>query len=619
MTIPPVTDRPFNQRLAGVFGEFGAGSGVRAVYLQSALAPAQLDRISLISDIEGSEQWPVRSLFQRDVDQERVTDRLLPYLETEDKVKFFNPITLTLLPMSSDAVAIEEQMPRLVEARRKVDGEGPEDWHCLTNGRYYQLRWMADHPEFSVLEWNDVRTRLVAIDGQHRLSALKRLWKDQASKQHGRLAGWRVPVVVVTFQAQPKISHLPRLVDVVRNIFMYINTTAQLVSPARRVLLSDESPSAIGVQELLQRSHENDLRPLSERDAHRVPLLFYDWRGKERRGRPIPAPAAVKNVEELRDWFFHYILRGEIRKQAGERYEFTTGARTALDIVPTDPLHAAFANGGLDHKSGDLLRHRFRSAVLPAVEHLLQNFTPYAQYVKGLRRLERDYRDRAKSDLARHAFGELRFGSNRAEESVKDAVNTERQRVEIAIEKLQEKHLTGVVRLDLGMRGVMAAFGNLRQRFDNPDWMEYAERFVIGLNLLYKDGWMGTDRRRTHRSDLRHISEDHDGGVVNYRLDQVPDALGAYLELLVAAHGGRWEKSWTRDWQGQREALFDTLEDTVRRGYRKEFRPELRVHYPMGGKELTDAVSRKAKPKAAGQIRRLRKELDRIKGIYKGC
>lgn len=617
MTIPPVTDRPFNQRLAGVYGEFGAGTGVIALYLQTALDPAQLDHISLVSDIDGSEQWPVRDLFQRDVDIDRVTHNLIPYLESEDKVRFFNPLTLTLLPVSSGAGSIVAEMPRLTEETERISGEGNATWNCLSHGDHYRLRWMDNHYEYGVLEWSDARTRLVAVDGQHRLSALKRMWRNQTAAGRGQLLQWRIPAVIVTFRSQQEAEALPRLVDVVRKIFVYINTTAKEVSAARQILLSDESPSSICTQEILERSHQNDLLPLAERDPDRVPLLFYDWTGKERLGRKVAAPAAVKSVEELRDWLRHYVLRCDARNN-GEFDEFSPSMKTALGIVPPDPLHGAFTIGRLSHSESELLRSRFRDGVLPAIEHILQTFAPYARYIKGLRELERDYRDQAKSDLARHAFDELRFGSHRAEDSIREAVQRELVIIRERIEALKEEHLAEPISLDIGMRGVMAAFGSLRQRFDNPDWTEYGERFVVGLNRLFDEGWLDNGTQ-DDRDPLLHIVKDHNGNVVNYRFSQVPDALGAYLELLVAAFGGPWRKSWTADWDGQREALLETLESTVLRGYKKQVRPDLRKDYPEGGKPLTEAVNKEARPMASGRIRELRQTLDRIRDAHGGC
>ncbi len=619
MTIlPPITSNPYNQKLQGFYGEFGAGSGVCALYLQSAIEPIQLERISMISEIEDSKRWPVRNLFQRDVDTERVTHGLLPYLSSNDRIKFFNPLTLTLLPIGRDAAVADLEIPNLEVETEERNGPPAITWEMRSHAPHYRVSWIRGNPQFAEMEWNDSRTRIVAIDGQHRLSALKRLWTDQDTAARKRLAEWRIPVVVVTFRRDHKRKHLPSLVDVVRNIFVDINTTAQEVSTARAILLSDESPSAVCTQELLQRSHGNDFLSLAQRKAERVPLLCYDWRGEESKKRREHAPAAVMGIEEVRDWFFHYLLGCRIESKNGDRNEFTTEVRNALGIVSTDRLHPAFVEGRLNHETSGLLRRRFEQDLLPAVEHVLQNFAPYRAYVKSLRDLEQTYCGPARPDIGRHAFGQLRFGSSRPEEAVQDQVRETLVDIKDRVANLRKEHLRAPVGLDIGMRGVMAAFGSLRASFGHPPWVEYAERFTQALNQLYNNGWLDTSRQNAYREHLRHLVEDHDEKIVNYRIDAVPDALGAYLGILAAAYGGKWPESWTKDWAAPRESLMDRLEATLVRGYRRQVRPGLREQYPKGGRDLTDAVNDEAQRLAGRHIRRFEQAVKRVRKSYQG-
>ena len=122
-TPPRRRTRTYNQKLEGVYGEFGAGASVQAFYVQAALEPAQLGRISLISDIQGSERWSVRDLFQRDVDNSRVTRALLPYLQDSSKIKFFNPLTLTVLPMDANGTSVLARMPKVIESAYEDGGK----------------------------------------------------------------------------------------------------------------------------------------------------------------------------------------------------------------------------------------------------------------------------------------------------------------------------------------------------------------------------------------------------------------------------------------------------------------------------------------------------------------
>ena len=598
-TPPRRRKRTYNQKLEGVYGEFGAGASVQAFYVQAALAPAQLGRISLISDIQGSERWSVRDLFQRDVDNSRVTQALLPYLQDSSKIKFFNPLTLTVLPMDANGRSVLARMPKVIES---VYQDGDNKWVSLERENYFRVRWIEGSPQYAEIEWNDIRSRLVAIDGQHRLSALKRFLEDRRGSSYNDFMDWRIPVVIVSFRAKGNRSEPPSVLEVVRSIFVYINTEAKEVNEARKILLSDESVNDVCTQELLERSHENDLRPRSERAPDCMPLLFYDWRGEETSRRAIHAPAAVKSVEELRNWFEWYILGKD----------FDPEQETALGINPTHSLHSAFHDKKLSHADSKAVRDLVREDLLPAVAFLLENFVPYRSYVSHLRELETEYEHKEQPDLSRHAFDELRFGTNHADASIKDDVADVLREIKGRIEDGKKEYLKEPLSLDIGMRGVMHAFGRLRRRFENPNWHEYSKWYTTSLNLVYEDGWLDLADGRSKRKFLLHIAEDHNETIINYRLEDASRALGAYLELLIAAYGNRRPSSWGETWPTLREICLDTLKNTIERGYKKQVRPQLREKYPSGGKELTKAVNHEASKLAGKQVRQFERQLDKI-------
>src|SRR5512140_1280555 len=97
--LPPANPEKYDRKRLGYFGELGEGANISIKFIQTAISKKDLDEISLVQSIPGSETWRVRDLFQRDVDQNRVLDEILPYLQDTEKVKFFNPLTLVLLPM----------------------------------------------------------------------------------------------------------------------------------------------------------------------------------------------------------------------------------------------------------------------------------------------------------------------------------------------------------------------------------------------------------------------------------------------------------------------------------------------------------------------------------------
>lgn len=606
----------YNDRLPGVYGEFGSGAALQAFYLQTSIKPAILSKISLVKDIPGSERWRVRDLFQREVDDERVSSGLVPYLQDRSKIRFFNSLILTVLPIDERSGRVLDQMPRV---ERRSEKEANRDWTVLERHGFFRVRWITGQQEYAELEWNSDRSRIVAIDGQHRLSALKRLqrgWTESNADSYGEsgrsashggghledtFLDWRIPIVLVSFRAAEGRVEPPSVLEVVRSIFVHINTKAQKVGRAREVLLDDESVNCIAAQEFLERAHENDVRPRAERRRETMPLLLFDWRGLEREGKPVEAPAAVKSVVEIRDWLEHYILGDD----------FSVDMEAALGVHGADELKRAFSTKALDYSASRLVRQRVREHVLPALAYLLENFGPYRRYIEELRKLEDRYD--SGNDLQHQAFDRLRFGSS-GEEAVHKALVDEVETALVAeIEAIREACLLPArpIDEDVGMRGVVQAFGDLTYQFGYPDWMEYAGWFTEGLNTVYVDGWFEAEYGGRAYGHLRHVVLDQNERVVNYRLQHAEKALGPYVSLLVGTYMPPPDH-WGADWVAVENGLLGALRNTVVRGYKKEVRPELREEYPNGGRELTLAVNAKAEKMAGRQMRRLERELERI-------
>ncbi len=598
--IPPVRKRAYNQSQDGVYGEFGSGANTKIMFIQTAIRPTDLGKTTLISDIPGSEAWPVPNLFQREVDQRRVSKSLLPYLQDQRRVKFFNPLTLTVLPFDPEKREVLTAMPTITESEQEEDGQ---KWRVVEMEGFYKYRHLPDTP-WGTLEWNDAVVKLVAIDGQHRLSALKRFVTDP--KGDKEFQTWSIPVVILAFRGAGENQKPRSILEVVRSIFVYINTEARIPNRARRILLSDESINAICTQELLQLSHSNDVLDESKRKSERVPLLFHDWRGEEEEGRRIMAPAAVKKIEEINDWFENY-LTGE---------DFSAQQETALGIQPPDPLKRTFIDKRLDSETSRAIRERVGADLVPGVAHVLENFAPYKAYIAALRRLEKEYM--TKSDVARHAFYYLRFGSHQAGEAMHKLVMQMYDDLVKEIEAIRSKEIKHPLDLDIGMRGVVAAFGELREMYSaaktkGASWRDYAGWFTNVLNGLYADGWLDVRGRPQVKALLRHVIEDHNETVVNYRLEDAGNALGAYVALLACAVGSR--KRGVLDqrlWDEKREEFTDRLENCVMRGYRKEVRPQLREQYPKGGRELTEAVNKEAEKRTNKHLKKLEEALETI-------
>jgi hypothetical protein len=148
----------YTESLMGVFGVFGASDNV-INYMQLNLPITDVDKLGLVSEIPGSEKWPIRQLFQRDIDKERVKNEIIPYFLNDSMAKFFNPLTIAVLPISNSGALDKDLKEKDVEPDERFS-------HAYEIENHYKLSYDSTHFD-SKLRWNPNNVRLVAIDGQH--------------------------------------------------------------------------------------------------------------------------------------------------------------------------------------------------------------------------------------------------------------------------------------------------------------------------------------------------------------------------------------------------------------------------------------------------------------------
>jgi hypothetical protein len=604
--IPPTKHKKlYDEQIRGVFGTFGAGMGIRVCFLQAALEAAELAKIQLVSEIPGSDRWPVRDLFQRDVDSQRVESSILPWLQDDAKVKFFNPLTLTLVPVDSSTNRILGEVPTLASSEISDD---MGKWIVLEREGLYRFRYLVSdvgsHREYGLVEWNSRNVRLVAIDGQHRLSALKRYLSDQSGPGFERFMEWNIPVVVSGLDRDEPVH--ASILDVVRNMFVYINTQARTPSKSRQILLNDEDVNFVCVQELLQYSHENDsIEEIEDRIQSRVPLLFYDWRGATENGREIPSPASLKSVTEIAEWFKWFII--------GENVDENLASVFGVD--ESHALHFAFLNNDLQAKHTELIRERFREWILPGVAYLLENFTPYAHYIASVRKAEINWK--SKSDIYRHALSQLRFGSHRGGESVQ--LQVAKAYDEVVHELVDFKHnIPNLLLLDIGMRGIVYAFGELKAWYDAwngecASWLEYSKWFTRHLNTSFDQGWFG----KQGNTIRRHVTHNAADNIVNHKIGDAHKALGAMVCTIICrnAYAGKdvlsEESHWTEAWETFAES---TLLPTLRSGYEKQHAADFRTqHGDWPTKKVKEEAKKNGNKSSHAHLMKLQSMFDKIK------
>ena len=549
----------YPQKFLGAFGEMGHGGNVSIKFLQTGMRPSDLNKVDLIRSIHKSEEWSVRDLFQRDVDQKRVTEEILPWLrDRDDEWKYFSPLTLVMLPLTQGQVVGD-----LRTAENTQDGDKN---HSEVDG-LFKFSSYINVPNYASVEFNPSKIKLVALDGQHRLSALKR-WLNDGERAE-ELEGWTIPTVILGIvKDQEEVPMTTDFLEVVRKTFVYINSKGEPVSDARSILLDDASINKTCVQEVVQASHENDVKRLEDRDPDILPLLFFDWRDeKVPTGADNPQPSALLKTTELLSWMEEYLLGTD--GKGDQKRNLQLG-----DMRP--PLGEMTPAGRLPSSDTTRIREQFRKTVYPGVRYLLENLKPYKEYIEELRRLETNYTGH--TDLHRHAWARLRFGHDNALPGDQEKVTGYYIIASMALGQATAR-IPGLLQRDIGMRGIVSAFSHLKKLRDEHthrtiDWKEFAEWFVPGMDKVIDHGWFKEwpeiqDPSQAHsKRFLTHVAFEPYGSIKNMKHGPVKNAIGTLLALLVLKELAETPNELELGWG----ALSGNLSTPVKAGYKKVFK-----------------------------------------------
>ena len=573
------------QRLIkGELGAFGGGMGLRMLYIQCALTVQELLEIKLAEELPGSDEWPVRDLFQRDVDHDRVKKAIVPWLRDVDKIKFFAPITLALLPYDSATTRLDTEIPVLDSGTMQGSPLAGSIYEIVGDEFPKALRGRA------TVKWDPGQAHLVALDGQHRVAALRAVL-DGPAAQAAAVMTWSVPAVVMCVfrERTPAVHRRVSYLDVARSVFVYINTQARAPSRARQILLNDESASAILAQEFVQHSHA-----AVRGDLNHFPLSAIQWRDGTEAG--IGGGHKLLALPELYDICDELLLGGSRETRRKE---------AAQSLTAGDPkekrLQELLCAGSLNPEAAHELRTLVRTALVPAIAMLFVGLSPFREFAQSVgvveERLEREGVPGAAALTAIRIGG---AGNWRTREEVARLVGDAVRDLERSAQVIPK-----LFRDDIGLRGAVSGFAQVLPLLRTVDRVarpttELVASYVAALNGRISEGWLVGASEQMSRH-LRHITRNEGGTVKNYRFDEVPDALGALCASIAATalvpNGSANLRAFLRD------CLRRRLFETVRQGYVGELRRRYRDnHSGWSVGEVKDRAQADSRPRAGRHI-----------------
>jgi DNA-sulfur modification-associated len=281
----------YQNAVEGTWGEFKTPTGCVAFVLTKArLGSSGTDherrltaQLRPVREVLGAEQLDFNQLLQRDLDDHRVAEGLIPYLLKPKPTgpAFFPPIMAVLLPFDASKPADAFPAQNFEDAVEDLGAKFEERRYGLayrvqrlldTNGKYHAIK-------LGRLHWNDEYAKLVVLDGQHRAMALlaidrtlNHLWGTGPGNRFRHFYEGRVrdllnqadpsfdlnqieiPVTVCWFPDLNGAGRDPH--RAARKLFVDVNKEARTPSEARLTLLSDSELVNIFTRSLLNRLRE---------------------------------------------------------------------------------------------------------------------------------------------------------------------------------------------------------------------------------------------------------------------------------------------------------------------------------------------------------------------------
>lgn len=276
-----VAPRPVTIDLSALFGRFQVPGSDFVVRFASTFANRDseghrelLAELKPMRDrVDASAISDLTALLQRDLNDRRVADQLIPYLvgtaqSAQTRVGFFPAVLAVLVPKGYLAQGGDQEEDIHYPPPRKEEQDGTVDY--IGEGQRHPAwqvqRYHDDdgNPQpVGLLRINPHQTEVIVLDGQHRSNAFRylagafnptnQIYEDfYSGVERPKDFSADLPVTVIWFEALNDAQIRPRLIS--RQLFVDVNNNARPVSAARTILLDDRSVSAIATQAFYNRA-----------------------------------------------------------------------------------------------------------------------------------------------------------------------------------------------------------------------------------------------------------------------------------------------------------------------------------------------------------------------------
>ncbi len=296
-------------------GGFGDINIVKT-YIASLTVDELEQDVSVYETLSKDKTWPVSQIIQREVDRIRVSNISRDYvLRRERMVKYFPPLIVALLPKAdNDEFALTLDYDKtedpnikeyIFEKSNYRTNDRLKDYFVkapdlsLTKGLF--LLEVSKVFDCTLLCWDKLKYYAVVIDGQHRLQSL-----IESKKQNAEIKNYYQDVVFVEFsQLIKRLDYKVTPVEIVRRVFVDINTNAKRVGVVRQILMDDKDLPSLIVQSLVDSVNKDGS---DKEETKYLKSQLVDWYGDSLK-HSLPHITGILALQQI---ISDYLLEGSM-------------------------------------------------------------------------------------------------------------------------------------------------------------------------------------------------------------------------------------------------------------------------------------------------------------------
>jgi hypothetical protein len=590
------------------------------------------DDVRLMNEIPGVEKWGFEALFQRVVRDEWVSQIKGQYLSNPERFKFFPPVTIALLPCSNDVPLRNYEPPGPFE----FTNIAPKGIQASLSGltiRFPTQSTLA-FPAFgnpAIIQWDKRKYVALAIDGQHRISALRGFVPKTSQEVENK----DVPAVLVIFD--PSLPNGRDLIQATREIFIDINKNAKTVDDSRLILLDDRNfYNSLTRKAILQAYPDGETPSSIAYEPIEKEIEFSILSGIPQELIDTAMGREAADANKLKPWQFTsaFILKRAIQyfffEDDFQRFEELLDT-TSFSVDSADELEAKIAERRQEYEDGDadgdehiadqdmlsfrpvltaelvergMRMHRgILLGVFTAFQPYKQQITKFATAIGGA--------DGSAIRSLILAEGSYPGGTVKYETKIASELQADRprfKRIKKSIEGFSKPQgwESNLYWYSIFQRGLIFQPMLIRRALDNArnssfsSREEFAQTYVTCLDSLADDGWFVKDFQTIDRSVWGGIALKlgDSGEAVLDGSDGAAKRTGQLIRLMVAAVAARDVGGFTHLKSRLSTQGLKGAKTAVEKGYARFLKakdsvagsPKDDTHYAAAAEKLLEAV-----------------------------